>query len=342
VIFDNLSQAGLVAANGDEEWARVLVEKPFGNDLESARGLDAYLKDTFREGQIFRIDHYLAKDALQNILTFRFSNTLFQNAWNAECIERVHIRMREDFGVENRGAFYDGVGALRDVGENHMLQMLALTAMENPGVLETEPIRTARTDLLGSLKACTAEDVAQHTVRAQYDGYTKIDGVADTSQTETYFQIRAFIENERWRGVPFYLESGKALNETRTEISVVFKPSEPCRCGDVDLGGYQNVLTISIKPDYAIRARLYAKKPGLTYEVEEQVFTLAVEPDETLPDAYEKVLFDAIRGDQTLFASSSEVEASWRFITPILENWDAVPLQAYEQGSAGPDRNLEV
>jgi len=334
-IFEKMNETKL----GDEEgdyWIRLLVEKPFGSDLQSARELDTKLQDIFEERQIFRIDHYLAKTAVQNLIAFRFSNFLFEGSWNKESIKQVHVRMHEDFGIEDRGSFYDSVGALRDVGQNHVLQMLALTTMEGPKRFNAQAIRDARAEALASLRTYTDhEDISNHVVRAQYDGYTDIDSVADASTTETFFQIRAFVENDRWEGVPFYLESGKELTTNTVEVEVIFKEVLPCVCGAEEPHGHENVVTLQMKPDQSIDVRFWAREPGMQYALAEEHmhFSYSDETSERMPDAYEKILYDSIIGDQTLFARSDEVMASWEFITPIITNWEETELHTYETGA---------
>lgn len=319
-ILDRLSTSGLtLPCGGDEGWTRVLIEKPFGNDSETAKKLDKKLGELFKEDQIFRIDHYLAKEALQNILVFRFANSLFEPLWNNKYIDKVHIKLFEKIDVEGRGAFYDGVGALRDVGQNHVLQMLALIAMEEPDTLDAEHIRKERAKILKNLQC---EDI----VRGQYSGYREEKGVADGSMTETYFRIEAHIDTARWKKTPFFLESGKALDEAKTEIDIYFKNKTE----------EQNILTFRIQPDEGIKIRFWVKKPGLGMQIEAKPlkFKYSDFPSkESIPDAYEKVIYDAFVGDQTLFTSTDEVLAAWKFITPILKNWGDLPLERYPKGS---------
>lgn len=319
-ILDHLSSSGLtVPCGGEEGWTRVLIEKPFGNDIDTAKKLDKKLGELFKENQIFRIDHYLAKEALQNILVFRFANSLFEPLWNNKYVDKVHIKLLEKIDVEGRGAFYDGVGALRDVGQNHVLQMLALIAMEEPETLDAEHIRKERAKIL---KYLSCEDI----VRGQYSGYREEKGVADGSMTETYFRIEAHIDTGRWKRTPFFLESGKALDESKTEIDIYFKSKTE----------QQNILTFRVQPDEGIKIRFWVKKPGLGMEIESKPlkFKYSDFPNkEVIPDAYEKVIYDAFVGDQTLFTSTDEVLAAWKFITPITKNWESLPLERYPKGS---------
>ncbi|MEI6057882.1 MAG: glucose-6-phosphate dehydrogenase [bacterium] len=359
IILDHLAKSGLTVPCDDNlGWTRVLVEKPFGNDVETAEKLDAKLAKLFKEEQIFRIDHYLAKEALQNILSFRFANTLFEPLWNRVNIDKVHIKLLEKADVEGRGTFYDSVGALKDVGQNHLLQMLALVAMEKPRVLDASGIRKERAKILAALRPITKKTVNKLALRAQYEGYSKEPGVKAGSQTETYFRLEAQINNSRWKNVPFFLESGKAMAESRCEINVYFKSTHHKTRFSMLGGGTapvtttvgnsvldrQNVLTFKIQPDEGIKIRFWVKKPGFTMDVEPKMLKfkyLEAGSADPLPDAYEHVLYDAILGDQTLFTSTPEVLAAWKFITPIVAAWHttaqastfATPLTLYKKGS---------
>lgn len=334
-VFDHLKNSGLTTpcANPEddaESWARVLVEKPFGFDQKEAQYLDKKLGSLFDESQIYRIDHYLAKETVQNILTFRFANTLFDPTWNHEYIERVEIIMHESITAVDRGSFYDGIGALRDIGQNHLLQMLALITMEDPQELDQRKIREARAKVLGQVRQLKGEGYAPY--RAQYEGYRGTTGVAEDSQTETFFRIGLEVDNERWKGVPFMLESGKGLPKKHTEVRVIFKERESCVC-EIEEGisednntlhqSRRNEVIFRIQPDEGITARFWAKKPGFSFDIEKKDLTFNYSKDDRLPDAYERVLYDALRGDQTLFASTEEVSAQWNIIMPILEQWRA-------------------
>ena len=336
-IFKHLASSGLTIPCGPGEgWTRVLVEKPFGKDLNTATGLDNLLGTLFQEEQIFRIDHYLAKEAMQNILSFRFSNVLFEPIWNNRYIEKVVIKLFETLGMEGRGAFYDDVGTLRDVGQNHMLQMLAFITMENPKVLEAGAVRKERSTILQFLKPIGEKEVGKVTVRAQYKGFKEEKSVSPDSTTETYFRLEAHVEKERWEGVPFILESGKKMKETKTEITVFFKKTEACLCPPDAKKHHQNILTFRIQPDEGISILFWAKKPGFLMELEPRHFSFSYldsENSKRLPDAYERILYDCIKGDQILFTSTEEVAASWKFITPILKHWRKTKLYQYEPGS---------
>lgn len=333
-IFTQLHASGLADKCADVGgWTRILVEKPFGNDWYSAEALDQKLGSLFREEQVFRVDHYMGKEAIQNILAFRFSNSLLEHLWNSTYIERVHIRLWEKLGTEGRGAFYDNVGALRDVGQNHILQMLAFVAMEDPVVLQADAIRRERAKVLGSLHLISKEEMPQTVLRAQYEGYRDEDNVNPSSQTETYFRVEAHLDNPRWKGVPFVLESGKALGEAKAEIEIVFKKKDSCLCGEGEEIHPQNTLTFRIQPQEEIAIRFFAKHPGFEMKLEPKVLSFSYgKENEESPDAYERVIFDCIAGDQTLFASTAEVLGSWKFITPIIEQWNEVPVHTYKVG----------
>lgn len=331
-IFVHLYNSGLTNPCGEDEgWTRILVEKPFGNDIETAKKLDKKLGELFDENQIFRIDHYLAKEALQNILSFRFANSLFEPLWNRNHIDKVHICLLEKIGVGSRGATYDNIGALKDVGQNHVLQMLALVAMEPPETFSADNIRKERAAVLNKLHPLSGKNIASQVVRGQYDGYRQEAGVREHSQTETYFRIESYINNSRWKNVPFYLESGKCLADSRTEINIYFKNEK----GDHTYEDRQNVLTFRIQPDELIKIGFWVKTPGFTMDVEPKTLKFKYsdfQSHSVLPDAYERVLYDAIVGDQTLFTSTDEVLHAWKYITSIMSAWNAVPLTVYNKG----------
>ncbi len=320
-IFHHLSDAGLTKECGEDGgWTRILVEKPIGMDQATSETIDGLLGELFREEQIYRIEHYLAKEMIRNLLVFRFGNDLFEGVWSHEHIERIHVRLWEAIGVETRGAFYDKVGALRDVGQNHLLQMLALVTMEAPSVLDADGIRAQRAALLKTLRPVTA----MHTFRAQYEGYHTIPGVRPNSQTETYFAVETVLDHPRWQGVPCRLEAGKRLGRARKEVEVWFRHPVPCLCPEGE-PHQRNRLLISLEPLEGITVELWSKKPGYGWKTEKRSL------DFTLRDAskrvqyteeYEKVMLDAIEGDQTLFVSTEELRSMWAFIDPILKEWE--------------------
>ena len=334
-IFNQLAASGLTESCSDTTgWTRILVEKPFGNDAETSRRLDELLGFLFREEQIYRIDHYLAKEMLQGILNFRFTNNLFETSWDRTAIERIDIRLHETLGAEKRGRFYDGVGALRDVGQNHLLQMLALVAMEQPNGSGSAAIRQARAEAVRSvLRPMTAEEIARDSYRSQYSGFKKIDDVSDDSKTETFFRLRTQMRGPRWAGVPVTIESGKRVGEVCKEIVVTLRHPHPCMCAPGK--HYQNKVRFMLEPTDTIKIEFYAKKPGFDDEVEKREFNFFLyekEEKAQYVEEYSKLLLDAVRGDQTLFVSTDEVAAMWEFIDPVVNAWsqDAVPLDSYE------------
>ncbi len=342
-LMQNLAASELTKpCSADEGWTRVIVEKPFGRDLATAEALDVLLGKLFKEEQIYRIDHYLGKETVQNILAFRFSNSFLEPAWDRRSIESIHVRSMESIGIEGRGEFYDGVGALRDVGQNHLLQLLALFTMEHPVQFTGDAIRKKRAEALRALRFVTRGKLPSFAMRGQYEGYRAESGVAPSSSTETYFSIRAFLDTPRWRGVPLYLESGKKLPEARAEVVVKFIHKTPCLCPP-ELGiHFQNVLRYEIQPDEKIRISFAVKKPGLGITIEEKDFSFsyrdAYRKDEFIDPhvhPYRKLLLDAIEGNQTLFVSTDEIRASWKFIDPIIERWTKKksPLVIYKSGT---------
>ncbi len=344
IIFKNLSHSGLTEPRSAEEgWTRVLVEKPFGKDLQTAQTLEKLLSNLFKEIQIYRIDHYLAKEMIQNTLAFRFSNNLFEKIWDKNSIEKIEIKLWEKIGVEDRGSFYDGLGALRDVGQNHLLQIVALLAMEHPVNFSAETVREKRTEILKTLISPAEEEIQRFTFRAQYEGYQAIKGVTLGSVTETYFKARVFLSHGRWEGVPFILESGKRLKEQIKEAVITFRHPTPCLCPVDKHVHYKNKITISLEPEEKITFAFWSKKPGLKFELEERDFSFLMRgagEKVQYTEEYEKLLYDCIIGDQTLFVTSSEVEAMWRYTDSIIKTWqkNAVPLKTYRPGTDEPIR----
>lgn len=335
-IFEHLKTSGLTLPCGpDEGWTRVIVEKPFGKNANSAIELDMLLADLFREEQIYRIDHYLGKDILQNILSFRFNNDLFEDSWSNKYIEKIEIKFLENFGIEGRSTFYDGVGALRDVGQNHMLQMLAFITMDKPSSYTAFDVREKRAEILGKLAPLNERGIEKLTFRGQYEGYKSTAGVNKNSTTETYFKVVAALNSDRWEGVPIILEAGKNL-ERRKEIIVTFKHKTPCLCP----AGihYKNRVLFTLEPKEGIVVEFWAKKPGLEFEMEKQKLSFLFRDQRKrvqYVEEYEKLLLDCISGNQILFVSTNEVKAMWSFIDPIIEGWEknAVPLVKYNKNS---------
>lgn len=333
-IFHELSETGLTKPCGpDEGWTRVLVEKPFGKNAKTAQKLDSLLGTLFKEEQIYRIDHYLAKEMVQNIINFRFTNNLFEKNWNAQSIEKVEIKLFETLGVEKRGKFYDGIGALRDVGQNHLLQMLALVAMKQPQNGSADSIRIRRAELLSLLVAPPTSSVPRISYRSQYNGYRNIIDVDPMSATETYFKIKLSLDHPDWRGVPFILESGKRMKEVKKEIIITFKHPSPCLCPQ-KTHHLHNKIIFAIEPKEGIYISFFSKKPGVENQVEERKFDFLLRENgkkTQYVEEYEKLLLDAIQGDQTLFVSTDEVKEMWRVIDPIVETWEKndIPLNTY-------------
>ncbi len=322
-------------------WSRLLVEKPFGNNVATAQKLDKQLGNLFAEEQIFRIDHYLAKEAVQNILSFRFANTLMQRAWNKEGIESIKIVMHEKVDASNRGAFYDGIGALRDVGQNHLLQLLALLTMSEPACFDAEHIRTNRLAILKKLQPLTRHTIAEQFVRAQYAGYRDTTGVGAASDTETFFELKAELRDPNWTDVPIFLSAGKALDKALVEVTVTFKDVATGLFLTANCETTANQIRLTISPEQQMHITLNAKKPGLGYQLESRTlsFDCAGGKDE-IKNSYEKVLIDCIHGDQTLFTTTEEVLAQWKYINTILKHIESVPLQTYKKGSGGPKKRL--
>lgn len=341
-IFKHLAASGLAdSCGGIGGWTRVLVEKPFGSDAATAERLDLLLGKYFKEEQIYRLDHYLAKEMLQNIVSFRFANGLFEGQWNSQNIASIEIRLHETLGVEKRGAFYDGIGALRDVGQNHLLQMLALLTMDRPNGFDVASIRQSRRELLEAFALPDAASLARST-RAQYSGYQDITGVRPDSETETFFRIHGTLCSPRWSGTEFSLESGKRMQARRKEIVINFRHPERCLVPSDADASCHNRIVMSLEPEESIRIHFWSKKPGLDFAVEERSFTFSLREQNASGqyiEEYEKLLLDCIRGDQTLFVSTDEVRAMWRFIDPILAGWrtQAVSLERY-----APDTNEAV
>ena len=328
-----LGESGLTRGCGHRIGeSRLLIEKPFGYDLQSARDLVKTLGEHFSEKQIYRVDHYLAKETAQNILTFRFNNPLFRAVWHEKSIHSIMITAAEDIDIEGRVAFYEQTGALRDIIQSHLLQLMALVTMEQPKAHDAVSIHASKLALLKAVKPIAPNQVATHAVRGQYDGYQHDVG-NHASTTETYAALRLEIDTPRWKNVPVLLRTGKALVEKVTEITLVFR----------DKAGYdehENTLTLRIQPNEGISIELQAKKPGFESDSEtvQMDFCYARSGQGIHPDAYERVLVDALRGDKTLFATSDEVIAAWQVVEHVIHTWSMGrdDMQAYKKGSWGP------
>jgi glucose-6-phosphate 1-dehydrogenase len=337
----NLGKAGMVEQS--KGWRRVVIEKPFGHDLESARSLNQAVHRVLDESQIYRIDHYLGKETVQNILVFRFANSLFEPVWNRNYIDHVQITAAETVDVGHRASYYDGVGVVRDMMQNHMMQLLAMVATEPPTSFDADALRNEIVKVIKAIRPVSAKEVAYHTVRGQYRTYRDAEGVAPHSQTATYAALRFYIDNWRWQGVPFYLRSGKALAEKLTEITIFFKrPPHLMFPLPSDMQIPANCLSITIQPNEGINFTFQAKVPDTTADM--RPVDMAFEYEDSfgpfaIPEAYERLLLDILKGDAALFTRSDSIELGWQLIDPILEGWktaDAPPLHFYESGSWGP------
>ena len=338
VIVEELGKQGM--AREGSQWSRVVIEKPFGRDLQSAVELNEIVHEAFDEHQVYRIDHYLGKETAQNILYFRFLNTIFEPIWNRNYIDHVQITVAESVDVEHRAGYYDKAGVVRDMFQNHFLHLHTLVAMEPPATFDADAVRNEKVKVLMAVRPIEVED----TVRAQYEGYGQAEGVAEKSQTPTYAAMKLYVDNWRWQGVPFYLRSGKALNEKTSQIVIVFK-EPPHVLFDLpsDYHLTPNFLSLCIQPDEGIHLRFETKVPGAQQEtksVDMEFHYPATFGGERLPDAYERLLIDALNGDASLFTRSDEIEQAWSLVDPVLSAWEssveAPTLGLYRKGSWGP------
>jgi len=351
-VAEHLHKAGLLQRHGTEGWQRLVVEKPFGHDLESARALNNELTRFAHEQQVFRIDHYLGKETVQNILMFRFSNSIFERLWNRESVDHMQITVSERMGVGGRGGYYEEAGALRDMVQNHMLQVLALVAMEPPVSLEAESIRDEKVKLLKSIRPLKPEDVAKQVVRGQYfagvvdgkpqPGYRQETKVKPDSNVETYAALNLFVDNWRWSGLPFYLRTGKCLPLGASEVRIQFRAT-PHVLFAAACGGRldPNALTLRLQPNEGISLRFNGKVPGTSLGMRpvRMHFSYDSEFGAYTPEAYERLLLEAIAGDATLFIRRDEVETAWQIVDSIRQSWNGKPLtnrEFYAAGTWGP------
>ena len=360
VLLKRLTEAGLIYHRDDRRWSRVIVEKPFGHDLESARTLNGIVRESLDESQIYRIDHYLGKETVQNLLSFRFGNSIFEPLFNQKYVDNVQITVAETLGMEGRrGAYFDTAGTMRDIVQNHVLQLLCLIAMEPPSALEADAIRDEKVKVLRAMVIPSLEEVAATTVRGQYGvgecdgkivkGYRQEEGVDPHSTTETYVALHTSIDNWRWAGVPFLLRSGKRLRKRVSEIAVQFKqpPLHLFRNlgatnGATHTRPQPNLLLMRIQPDEGISLTFACKQPGMRIALEtvQMDFFYQATFHQRSPEAYERLLLDALRGDASLFTRSDEVDYAWRYATAVLHGWaelPAPPFPNYYPFTDGPD-----
>jgi len=341
VILDNLYSTKLSegCGQGSNKWTKIAIEKPFGKDLPTAQMLDRKLSEIFEEKQIYRVDHYLSKETVQNMIAFRFANSIFEPVWNKNYIDHVQITFSEKKGIGGRGKFFDGVGILRDVAQNHLMQLAATVAMEQPRSFSKEDVRDARAKAIAATENIPPEKVSERVVRGQYEGYLEEKDVSSGSKTETFVAMKFFVNTDRFRDVPFYVRAGKKMERDVVEIKIVF--TQTCHILFKEYGCPEegNVLTIHIQPDEGIGLRVIAKQPGakVALQAVDMKFTYHESFGGHGRDAYEKVLLDIFSGDQMLFNRSDELESSWKFIETILEGWQKDDsLAKYPAGSQGP------
>ena len=347
-----IGKSGLGGRGWDRGYSRVVVEKPFGHDLTSARELQDLVTTVFPERDVFRIDHYLGKESVQNIIAFRFANGIFEPVWNHHFVDHVQVTVSESLGIEHRGNFYETAGAIRDIFQNHELQVLALVAMEPPASFEPEDVRNEKAKVLKALRRLEGETVDAHVVRGQYGpgwidgkeppGYREEPDVHPDSVVETYVAAELRVDNWRWAGTPFYVRTGKRLPKRATEVVVQFKSAPHLPFGEAAQDGLEpNALVLRIQPDEGITMRIGAKVPGPSMEVRSvsMDFSYGTSFSDDLPDAYERLLLDVMLGDPTLFPRWDEVEQAWQAVQPILDRWAEAPAPEfpnYEAGSWGP------
>lgn len=335
-VFENLQKSNMnKQSNG---WVRLMIEKPIGNDLKSAQELNKLLLKYFDENQIYRLDHYLGKETLQNILTFRFGNDIFEPLINKEYIDHIQITAAEDFGIGKRGRYYDLVGALKDVGQNHQLQMLAFATMDAPTEFTNEAVTKQRIKILQNLAS-----LPKNTVFGQYEGYTKEENVSKNSHTDTYYALKTFIKTPRFEGVPIYIRSGKKLSQTVTEIAIIFKNPKNRLFKNIDSEDEPNILIYRITPNEGIVLKIVTKKPGLEPKLEPAYMQYCYRFDphaHYIPDPYERLILDTIKGDQTFFNSAEEVEAQWAFTDPLVKAKKQISI--YKPGTWGPKEADEL
>jgi len=351
-IIRQLGAARMVAGKGSKNWTRIVIEKPFGRDFDSAHALNEEVNGVFSEDQVYRIDHYLGKETVQNIIVFRFANGIFEPIWNRRYVDHVQITVAETLGVEHRAAYYETSGATRDMVQNHMLQVMNLVAMEPPAALDADALRDEKTKVLRAIRPVSVEEALKYSVRAQYNrgfvagrevpAYRQEENVNPESLTETYCAFKFFVDNWRWAGVPFYLRSGKRLAKRVSEVAIQFKGVPHLLFGQTANDHLEpNMLVLKIQPDEGITLRFGAKLPGQSMHIRwvNMDFRYGTSFGVKTPEAYERLLHDCLRGDATLFARRDSVEAAWKVIMPYLTSWQESKeknLAQYEAGAQGP------
>lgn len=344
---NNLKLSGL--SNEDGGWRRAVIEKPFGRDLSSARTLNHTVNQVFDEKQVFRIDHFLGKETVQNLLVLRFGNAIFEPLWNRNYVDNVQITAAEVVCVGNRAGYYDSSGVVRDMVQNHLLQLLSMVAMEPPNAMDAESLRNKKVEALQAIRGWTPEEAVDHAASGQYLSYLDEDGVATGSKTPTYAALRLYVDNWRWQGVPFYLRSGKGMAEKLTEVVIQFRrPPHILFSQEQDAELTPNILAMGIQPDEGVHLKIEVKIPdeGMRMRSKDMEFHYgSAFKEQPIPEAYERLLQDALAGDTSLFIRSDQIEEAWRIVDPLLQNWesaDAPRPHPYDVGSWGPEAAAEL